>query len=382
MDFKKLASQVIDFYDDQSYLLNIYKSESEIPEAIKKASLNAKDHEYAISVDGFKKYPINDEGNFYLSLIYYNKYAHELPKELYKEATLNLMESLTRWKKPIPSELKDMADDLKSKGIEVQTRTRDWDDRFNTEDVMKDSGYSLSGERLTKKEIPPVKREKGPFDRFRESIDKKDKTEKVAAVYPMNTFSQIKEATKYFDNYYKDFSLEERRDFSTILEKRANDLMEDTSPIVKKYASNSYDPNFTSYTNLRKQFIPIDAHYVVDELIKNADSVSATKYAEALKTLDEEFGLDFFWDKTLPDPYYSTLGIEKKAEDNWRYSYREVHINKDHLKLLTNRFHQLKDMFGPEIAEDFIRDPIKTFNRLNDEQKYIAARYASGEYTT
>ena len=100
-----------------------------------------------------------------------------------------------------------------------------------------------------------------------------------------------------------------------------------------------------------------------------------------MEIFDREYNLDQFWDQIIPDPYYSTLGAQEKTaeEDTWRYHYRDVLITKDHLKKLSTKYHNLKEMFGPTLAEDIIRDPVKTFERLDKDRKYILARYAFGE---
>ena len=382
MSLTKLATETFDFYDNPHYIKEIFKDKDSIPECIKTASFCESPHEYAISIEGFKRYPMNDLGNYCLSLIYFDKYAEKLPEELRKEATMNLYENLTRYKGEIPSELKDLTSSLKEQGIEVRTRYRDWSAQPNMELVMFPSGHSDAGAVIKDvKKDKDGEKEKGPFDKKKEEEDKSKVTEKVAALgrYPLNSYSQVKTASDYFMKYYKEFSPQERVLYCRDLEKRATQLNEKVPDLVSKYASSNYSENFEQFAKMRKEYLFPEEHYLVDELIKNASSVSPIHFAEALEVLDREYKLDQYWDNLLPDPYYSTL--EKCAEeDTWRYSYRDVHITKDHLKKLTNRYYPLKEMFGPEVADEIIRDPIKAFNGMSNERKYILARYASGEY--
>ena len=384
----KLATETFDFYDNPEYLKEVYKTKEAIPECIKTAEFCNKDHEFAVSDGGFKRYPMNDLGNYCLSLIYFDKYAYKLPEDLRKEAMENLYENLTRYKGDIPPELKDLTTGLRSQGVEIRTRYRDWTPQPNLDKVLFPSGYSDAGEPIKDvKKVEEFKLKEGPFDKEKDKEEKGKVTEKVASFshlalgkYPINSYSQIKQACDYFSEYYKEFSPQERVLFSRDLEKRASDIGAETTDLIKKYASNYLSSDYKYNTQLRKDFLLPEDQYLVDELVKNAESVSPFQFASALEVLDREYNLDQYWDNLLPDPYYSTLEKRAEKEDEWRYSYRDVHITKDHLKKLTNRYYPLKEMFGPEVADEIIRDPIKAFNGLNNERKYILARYASGEY--
>lgn len=385
MNLQKLASTTIDFYDDPTLLKELFSVPSEIPEVIKLAEYPDNQHDFALIVDGVKRFPVNDQGNFLLSAYYLDKLGHTLPPQLQKEATMNLYENITRYKTPVPESFEGIVERLKSKGIELRTRERDWSEHLNLDRVVDEEGYSDAGKPLTYTRSPESTREDGPFDKKIKDDRKEEKTEKLAHFaldkYPINTYSEIKTASDYFDKYHTQFAPKERTEFSSALYKRAEELNAKVSPLVCKYAGTEYDITFKQYADMRKEYLVPEERYIIDELVKNASSVSPHTFAEALEIFDKEYNLDQYWDQILPDPYYSTLGAQEKTaeEDTWRYQYRDVLITKDHLKKLTTKFHNLKEMFGPNIAEDIVKDPVRAFSRLDKDQKYVLARYAFGE---
>lgn len=379
---KKLASATLDFYDDPSLLKELFESVEEIPEVVKQAEYPTNNHDFALIDDGVKRYPVNDQGNFLLSVYYFDKLGHTLPRELYKEAMFNLMENITRFESPIPESFNGAVERLKAKGVELRTREKDWGEQLSLDRVVDEEGYSDAGKPLTYTRSPESTREEGPFDKKFEDDKKGKSTEKLALnKYPLNTYSDVKTASTYFDKYHTHFSPQDRVEFASQLYKRAEELCLGVSSITAKYAGTSYDPMFKYYTDMRKEYLVPEEQYVIDELVKNAETVSPHTFAEALEVFDREYNLDQYWDQILPDPFYSTLGAQEKVaeEDTWRYQHREVLITKDHLKKLTTKYHNLKEMFGPSLAEDIVRDPVRTFERLDKDRKYILARYAFGE---
>ncbi len=319
MNLQKLASTTIDFYDDPTLLKELFSVPSEIPEVIKLAEYPDNQHDFALIVDGIKRFPVNDQGNFLLSAYYLDKLGHTLPSQLQKEATMNLYENITRYKTPVPESFEGIVERLKAKGIELRTRERDWSDQLNLDRVVDEEGYSDAGKPLTYTRSPESTREDGPFDKKIKDDHKEEKTEKLAHFaldkYPINTYSEIKTASDYFDRYHTQFAPKERTEFSSALYKRAEELNVKVSPLVCKYAGTDYDLTFKQYADMRKEYLVPEEQYIIDELVKNASSVSPHTFAEALEIFDKEYNLDQYWDQILPDPYYSTLAAQEKTAE-------------------------------------------------------------------
>ena len=79
----KLATEVLDFKDDDGALLRqIFSSYEDIPECIKQANLNPpNNHQFALIDGEFKKFAMHDQGNTWLSLIYFSVNKDKLPED-------------------------------------------------------------------------------------------------------------------------------------------------------------------------------------------------------------------------------------------------------------------------------------------------------------
>lgn len=130
---EKLSTKIIDMRDDTNghLLKEIFPSYDSIPEVIKTASRQEpQDHEYALILmnqgQRFRKFAMHDAGNTALSVLYFLKTASELPEVAIKTAAENLINASGRFHLPIPPELKELADNMSSKGVEIRTREKFW----------------------------------------------------------------------------------------------------------------------------------------------------------------------------------------------------------------------------------------------------------------
>lgn len=510
----KLATEILDFKDDDGALLRqIFSSYEEIPECIKQANLDPpNNHQYAFIDGGFKKFALHDQGNTWLSLIYFSAHQDKLPEELRKEAAVEIAANLTRWADPIPKELKEMANSLKSKGVEVTTRERNWDPHNTLQNVVNDRGDTDAGVTLVNKQNYKDRSGESVFDRYNETkevttkeamnkeaiigpiinmatlgvpglvgsvlgsrkgrelynkseapapestakhmlipgyqgyrsglnegmldqfrkqepeylnhlnslkqegfksdnVDDMDqelanrgiklpnmyqtfhpisgeiswnkfpsKQEKTATLlggkFPVDTFSQIKQAQDYFLENWREFALEERKEYCEKLSQRMEELGLKPEGDIARYGSTKYAEDVEVYTLARKQFVLPEEHFILENLVEKIAQVEPSTYAEALKVFDEEFGLDRFWDSQLVDPYKSTFGPEKIAEE-WRYNYRNVYISEENLNKL--KLQDVEQVLGKDLAERFIFAPKKVFERLPNDKKYVIARLSMQE---
>ncbi len=60
--------------------------------------------------------------------------------------------------------------------------------------------------------------------------------------YPLDSYEQVKTASAYFDEYWMQFSPEDRREYCANLVKRANTLRVPVSDLAQKYGSATYAP--------------------------------------------------------------------------------------------------------------------------------------------
>lgn len=379
----KLATEILDFKDDDGALLRqIFSSYEEIPECIKQANLDPPDnHQYAFIDGEFKKFALHDQGNTWLSLIYFSAHQDKLPEELRKEAAVEIAANLTRWADPIPKELKEMANSLKSKGVEVVTRERNWNPHNTLQNVVNDRGDTDAGVTLVNKQNYKDRSGESVFDRYNET---KEVTTKEASKgsyllgekFPINSFSDTKRASDYFLENWREFAPEERKEYCEKLAHRMNELGLKPEGDIVRYGSTKYAEDVEVHTLSRKQFVLPEEHFILENLVEKIAQVEPRTYAEALKVFDEEFGLDRFWDSQLLDPYKTTFGPEKTAEE-WRYNYRNVYISEENLNKL--KLQDVEQVLGKDLAERFIFAPKKVFEKLPNDKKYVIARLSMQE---
>lgn len=381
----KLATEVLDFKDDDGALLRqIFSSYEDIPECIKQANLNPpNNHQFALIDGEFKKFAMHDQGNTWLSLIYFSANKDKLPEELQKEAAVEIAQNITRWSDPVPEELKEMADSLKSHGVEVVTRERNWRNPQTLEDVTDTKGNSYAGRELANKQDykDRGKDMESVFDRYN---DTKEVTTKEASVkntllggkFPVGSFPQVKQAQDYFSKNWREFSPQERKQYCEKLAQRMEELGQKPEGDVARYGSTKYAEDVTAHTLYRKQFVLPEEHPILNSLVEKIAQVGPQTYAEALEVFDKEFGLDRYWDSQLFDPYKSTFGQEKVAEE-WRYNYRNVYISEENLNKL--KLQDVEQVIGKHLAQQFIFAPKKVFEKLPNDKKYVIARLSMQE---
>ncbi len=376
----KLASEVLDFNDDLGELVKAtWANYDNVPQAIKVANLTPpRDHQYAVQDGEFKKFALHDQGNVYLSLLYFHHNQDKLSDDLRKEASVQIAANIMRWKDPIPSELKSMADELKGKGVEVVTRERNWTSYDNLNKVMDETGDSDAGKTLAGKSQFKNKENNTLWDKASKS---KQDIEKIASesfdifgIYPINTFDQVKTASVYFKDNWREFDPRERHEYCIKLANRMNDLGIEVPHEVSRYGSDKYAETCEVHTLHRRQFVNDAQWPILDSLVEKIAQVEPETYAEALEIFDREFQLERFWDSQLVDPYKTTFGISKNAESDWRYNYRDIYISEENLKKL--QYLDLKPMLGGDKAQKFIYNPKHEFEKLDNDKKYIVARLA------
>lgn len=460
---EKLATAVIDFNDDSSgdIFRDIFPTVESIPEIIKTASREEpKDHEYAVVMvnDGIKfpKYAMHDAGNTVLSVIYLIKQAELLPNEVVKVAAENLINASGRFKLPIPEELKELASNLSSKGIEVRTRDKSWrpvdtlkqvDDLeagrevktaslraglktvgenalrggaigagagalnslINDGDIVRGAGRgaiagsisgtlggalwggkpgigtALFGYRAADK--PYERRKRNTVDVTNKEPEPKTVEKKAQYLllgeYPVDTYDQVKMAQEYFLENWREFEPVQRREYCSKLASRMEDISMQVPQPISQYASESYGADVDRYVSARKDYVAEDLHPVLDSLLNKKAHVNPDTFAEALQEFDKIAGLDRFWDSRLHDPYRSTFGVSltKIANDDWVFTDLGLHIDEsDLVRLSRKKISLVRDQFGEDFAERFIKHPKRAFDTLDKDTKVICARLATTDH--
>jgi hypothetical protein len=175
----------------------------------------------------------------------------------------------------------------------------------------------------------------------------------------------------YFENYWSEFTPEERREYCVNLEKRANDLLTDVTPTVANWAGSEYGDRCEGFIDKRRQYVSQEEGKTLDLLLEKKAYVNPNTFAEALKEFDLVNGLDSKWNE-LNDPYYVTFS--KTAKEHWYYHTDEARIYEKDLHDLAMRTDMLNKQFSKEFTTKFVSSPKSTFNEASEPVKKLLTR--------
>lgn len=214
--------------------------------------------------------------------------------------------------------------------------------------------------------------------------------------YPLDSYSEVKQASAYFDTFAKHMSPPTRREYAVNLTKRASDLSIAVSDLARKYGGSDFAPEaeIKAAFDARRIEVADDSENLallgdVEKVArfrmwKEASaaapvSLTAAQVTSMLVEFDKLAGLDHLYDRTIPDPYYSIYGFEKDAEEA---DFSEVIGNEtvtaaDLTRLARIGAFTVKSTFGEEFQEEFLKDPVGIFKSMPLAQKKMMMRMAN-----
>ena len=196
--------------------------------------------------------------------------------------------------------------------------------------------------------------------------------------YPLDSYAQVKQASAYFDEWWKAMPFEDRHEYAVNMVKRADELGITVSDTARKYGSEKYASSTESSICLdaRRILLQDEKHLqLLDKVAAQRGTIPVDDFCELVSAFDKTAGLDHHYDRDVPDPYLTTYGWEKKAE------FSEVIGNQmvtaDDLKFLAaNRIMLVKGTFDKDLAEEFKKDPVGIYKSLPMEQRKVFATMA------
>lgn len=219
---------------------------------------------------------------------------------------------------------------------------------------------------------------------------RKEQTEKKASSfalpsygrYPLDSYGQVKQASAFFEEYGRRLSPVDRREFCVNLTKQAEAMHIPVSDTVKKYGSEKYASaqELEVALGTRRQLLQSDDITLLDKIASVMPSMQPDDFASVLEAFDQSRGLHHHYDSHVMDPYYSTFGFEKKAEDaeTWSDVVGNYNITAHELKTFAlSGWMRLKKQFGHELADEFRKDPVGIYKSLPTEQKILIIRLAT-----
>lgn len=202
--------------------------------------------------------------------------------------------------------------------------------------------------------------------------------------YPIDGYDQVKTASIYFDDNWKNLNFRDRHTYCVKLATRMTELGMEPTENIARYGSTTYASDVDSYVESRRSYVHEEAFPALDMLLEKRAHVSPGVFVEALAEFDRINDLNWHWDAKVADPWYSTFGpsLEKVAEENWRWDGVGTRIGEEDLKELAhNSYHRIVKNFGADFAKEFAKNPKTFFMSLPDPNKIIMARFASDRHS-
>lgn len=442
----RLSGHVLDTYDDTDgqVLRSMVENPSHLPPFVKTASRlteaqinETPDDQFALILfDGstkLKKYATVDRGNTTLSVMYLLKQAHLLPPAVVKTAAKNLIGSLEFYNLSVPDELVKAA---KSGMSSVSGKTQKpyvanaRIHQLQYPEILEDPKEADSNPMLGKHDAAwsdvsdRTNVEGTPGSNFLElpTFAQKEKSKTASATsmrqqswrespyfdvtgwdpsmavgtesaapertlldgrYAIDGYDQVKTASAYFSDNWKDLPFRDRHTYCVKLAERMDELGMAIPEQIARYGSTTYAADVDSYVEARRSYVHEESHPALDMLLEKRAQVSPNVFAEALAEFDRINDLNWHWDGKIADPWLSTFGpsIEKVANSDWRWDGVGTRISEADLKdLIINDYDRVSTNFGEDFARDFSKNPKAVFLSLPDPNKLILARLASDRF--
>ena len=199
--------------------------------------------------------------------------------------------------------------------------------------------------------------------------------------YPIDSFTQVKQAADYFQEYGKRFQPVERREYCENLVKRASTLGVELPPVILKYGSSICGSDHDAELFLQNRGSLVHEPELREALHKLASSygrIPPTEFAELVSEFDKLAGIDHLYDEHVLDPYYCAFGVKLAEDDTFLDLDGNEQITGHELKSYSRGSrHQLEGTFGADFADEFQKDPVAIYKSMPIEQKRMIRRMAT-----
>lgn len=214
--------------------------------------------------------------------------------------------------------------------------------------------------------------------------------------YPLDSYAHVKEASRYFDEYVKHMTPAMRHEYASNLVKRAGALNLPVSATAHKYGATDFAPAGHIKAAFDARRLELSGNEDALMLLEGVEAVAmgrmqkeasavmrgynAQEVVAVLAEFDKVAGLEHYYDRSIPDPFYSILGIEKTAEDAAVWSdvvANEMVTREDLERLAKIGAFSVKTTFGGDFQEEFLKDPVGMYKSLPLDQKKMLIRMAN-----
>jgi hypothetical protein len=198
--------------------------------------------------------------------------------------------------------------------------------------------------------------------------------------YPVDGYDQVKTASAYFEENWRQFPPRKRHEYCTGLVEQMEKLGMEIPEDVARYGSSTYASDVDAYVEARRSYVHDEFKPSLDLLLEKRAQVSPDTFAEALSEFDHISNLHYHWDAQVADPWRSTFGpsLEKMAEKSWVYDEQGIRIDEALLKhFAANGNALICKTWGEDFAKEFQKHPKTFFEALPAPNKLIVARAAA-----
>jgi hypothetical protein len=218
--------------------------------------------------------------------------------------------------------------------------------------------------------------------------------------YPLDSYTQVKAASAYFDEYHRMMEPEDRHTFAVHLLQRATPLEIAVSAIAQDYGQTKYASDSHIEACLGQRFLLLAPHAeggqepvkvasahaigLYQGLLTNRPILAPDVFARTLAGIDKIAGLDEYWDQDVVDPFASTFA--KNAEEDATKDALVVGNEYMSLQALRHFVMQKPDVLRRKFSEEFVNefqaDPKGIFESLPMDQKLVIMRIVNSANET
>lgn len=250
-----------------------------------------------------------------------------------------------------------------------------------------EQGRALAGDQYQK--APQVRTLKGLVDVTGQEPAKRETVKKASRYalggrYPLDSYAEVKAASAYWDEHARAMGHEDRHLFAVEMVKRASELGIPVSDEARRAGSTTYASagEMKIGFDARMALIEGPAREMLEGLWRERGALDPDVFCGALVGIDKIAMVDWAWGQHIPDPWETTYGFEKKAEDDVWINGND-YVTKDQVEQfgLTGTS-TLEGSFGAEFGKEFRKDPWGIFQSLPLLQKRRVARMATDNSPT
>lgn len=363
---------VIDFFDDMGlHLKETFPTMEDVPDIIKTAEVRPEEElpneAFAlVAVNGghvMRKFACYDPGTTSMSVIYFMDHKDKLPEEAVKTAAANLVVACMENNLVPPEPLIKMAEEHNH--------------LFTMEDGSMSYAVEVPGTVNISGQSPKMKTAGRPES----DDDYAFITPEGRRLYPIDTMDRIKTAERYFIDHQIRMEPVVRRHYAVKLAAKCDQVGYPLDDVIKEAGARTYAKpgHIKACMEMRKVAFPMESEdrEFLDELFEKRAEIEPQVFAECLNRFDNLSGLDSMWDHTVLDPWSSTFGMQKTANDVVYQEEGDRVTEGDLINLAHNHGGLIDKHFTHDIASEFIKDPLGVFASMPLPQKKIFARMAS-----